>query len=49
MELDQGADFHYVWNFTTYLHKQTLDVSKKYQQIFILDAIFFEQWGPFKR
>ena len=26
----------------------TRNFSKKYQQIFLLDAIFFEQKGPFK-
>ena len=27
----------------------TRNFSKKHQQILLLDAIFFEQWGPFKR
>ena len=41
------------WNssgiFLISIKADTRNFSKKYQQIFLFEAIFFEQWGPFKR
>ena len=43
----------FFWNssgiFLISINADTRNFSNKYQHIFLLDAIFFEQWGRFKR
>ena len=43
----------FFWNssgiFIISIKADTRNFSEKYQQIFLLDAIFLEQWDPFKR
>ena len=43
----------FFWNFSSIfiisIKADTRNFSQKYQQFSLLEAIFFEQWGPFKR